>query len=137
MIIVPIYLEITLEGGHALPLDHCELAYDPKDPYAVTLTVRDDTHGSEVVWTMGRSLLAEGLARQSPPELCGDVTIWRCGPDDLHIVLDSPDGRAELHGEAEQADAFLMRTYLAVPFTHEMDGIDLDAELALIFGETA
>lgn len=133
MITVPIDLELTVSGGHALPLDDCELIYEPSDPYAVALIVRDDTHGVEQEWIFGRDLLTDGLARQLEPRY-GDVRIWRCTPGQVHITLDSPEGTAELHAAAEIVGKFLTLTYTAVPLEHEMQHIDIDRELAAILG---
>lgn len=136
MITLPIDLELICEHGHVTPCDDSYLIYDPADPYAVKLDIGDPTHGDSQLWMFGRDLLIDGLARQLEPRT-GDVRIWRCNSYQVHITLDSPEGTAELHADAGQIDAFLILTYAAVPLAHEMDGVDIDRELALIFGETA
>lgn len=137
MITLPIDLELIAPRGHVMPCDGSYLSYDPKDPYAVTMTVVDPLHGDTVVWMFARDLLTDGLARQLEPRTGSEVKIWRCNPLEMHITLSSPEGSCELHAEAEQIEAFLLLTYAAVPLEHEMDGIDMDAELASILGESA
>lgn len=135
MITLPIDLELILEHGHVRPLD-AYLDYDPDDPYAVTFEVVDDLHGTVHVWTFARDLLTDGLARVLEPRT-GDVRVWRCNPFEVHITLESPEGCCELHAVAEDIDAFLTLTYRAVPLEHEMEHVDMDRELASIFGEAA
>ncbi|MFJ4828435.1 SsgA family sporulation/cell division regulator [Streptomyces sp. NPDC088747] len=136
MITLPIDLELILERGHVRPLGACDLIYDPQDPYAVLLLIVDDLHGTEVAWLMARELFANGLGSQTEPR-AGDVRIWRCNELEMHIALESPEGRAELHAPAEDIAHFLELTYQAVPPGHEMDGVDIGAELAAMFGEAA
>lgn len=137
MITLPIDLELILPHGHVRPLEGSQLHYEPDDPYAVTLDVCEPTHGENIPWTMARDLLVDGLVRQLEPRCGGDVRIWRCDPVQVHITLESPEGTAELHAEAEQIEAFLLLTYAAVPLGHELDAVDMAAELAQIFGEAA
>lgn len=137
MLTLPIDLELICDRGHVVPCDGTYLSYDPRDPFAVTMTVVDPTHGDELEWMFARDLLSGGLLRLAEPISACDVRIWRCSPYQVHITLDSPEGRAELHAEAQQIEAFLSLTYQMVPPTHEMDGVDIDRELALIFGEAA
>ncbi|SOE25649.1 SsgA family sporulation/cell division regulator [Streptomyces sp. OK228] len=137
MITLPIDLELILGRGHVRPLEGSELIYEPDDPYAVVMVTRDEMHGTVQVWTFARDLLTDGLARQLEPRTGGDVRVWRCNPVEVHITLDSPDGRCELHAIADDIDQFLTLTYAAVPLCHEMDGVDMDRELAAIMGGTA
>lgn len=137
MITLPIDLELILERGHVRPLESCDLIYDPRDPFAVVLIVRDDLSGQEIEWTFSRDLLTDGLARQLEPRGGGDVRIWRCSRYEVHITLASPDGTADLHAEAEDIDQFLRLTYAAVPLAHELDHVDIGRELDAMFGEAA
>jgi len=54
----PVQLELIDASGAATPIE-AELRYDANDPFAVTTVFRTGT--SEVRWTFGRDLLAEGL----------------------------------------------------------------------------
>jgi hypothetical protein len=137
MIILPIDLEMILPHGHVRPLDGSSLAYDPADPYAVALVTYDETHDHSVTWVMARDLLAGGLTRVLEPRTGGDVRVWRCNPVEVHITLDGPEGRCELHAIAEDIGQFLTLAFAAVPFGSEMNGVDIDSELALITGEAA
>ena len=58
----PVHLELIDSSGAATPIE-AELRYDPADPYAVTTVFK--TGASQVRWTFGRELLAEGLYEPS------------------------------------------------------------------------
>ena len=66
----PVQLELIDSSGTATPIE-AELRYDATDPFAVTTVFM--TGHSEVRWTFGRELLAEGLYE---PAGDGDVHVW-------------------------------------------------------------
>lgn len=117
---------LTSEG--ALPL-RAELRYSADDPYAVE-TVFDAGGEQPVRWVFARDLLAEGLSR-AVGEL--DISVRPAlderGAAAVHILLDSPDGRALLEGSADDVRAFVAKTYEAVPAGQESDHLDVEAEL--------
>ena len=110
-----------------------ELAYDPLDPYAVTLTFHLAGDPS-VRWVFARDLLLDGLSGR-----CGEgdivvepvVGLDRDFPD-VRIRLRSPAGEAVLHSPALPLVAFLGRTDQALPLGREQAADDLDAELEQI-----
>ena len=68
-----------------------EFAYDPADPYAVTMKL--EARCGSVTWTFARDLLAEGVYE---PTGDGDVQVWPClsntGEAVVIVELCSPDG---------------------------------------------
>lgn len=101
------------------------LAYDPADPYAVTMTIYG--YDVEIEWRFARELLAAGLVR---PAGYGDVTVWPGNGYDVEIgiVLTSPDGQCLVELPRVKVTRFLHRTDDVVPFGEE--SMDFDAELA-------
>ncbi|MFI1408777.1 SsgA family sporulation/cell division regulator [Streptomyces sp. NPDC020707] len=136
MVTLPIDLELILPHGQVRELEDSYLHYEPSDPYAATLDVIDPCTNTLKIWTFARDLLTDGLCRTAEPTF-GDVKVWRCDPYQVHITLASPEGCAGLHAQADQIEKFLKLTYAVVPLEHEMDGVDMDRELASIFGEAA
>ncbi|MFE0101194.1 SsgA family sporulation/cell division regulator [Streptomyces sp. NPDC059009] len=134
MLSVPIDLEVILPHGHVAYADGSMLEYDPADPLAVTMAIADPLHGGVKPWIFARDVLADGLCCTREPG-DGDVRVWRCGPYEVHITLDSPEGTTEMHADPGQVDHFLTLSYLLVPLGHELDAVDAEAELdALLDG---
>ncbi|MGW6790015.1 SsgA family sporulation/cell division regulator [Streptomyces chartreusis] len=133
MITLPIDLELICGSGRKQ--FSAALIYDPADPYAVALDIALP-EGEKAVWMFGRDLLADGLKHQIGAGR-GDVIIWSCTDDALHISLRSDEGAAELHTDPADVDAFLELSYGMVERGHEMDAVDVDAELNEIFGTAA
>lgn len=103
------------------------LRYELADPYAVEATFR--AGDESISWVLGRDLLSDGLLRASGE---GDVRVWPTvddGTDVVMLQLTSPDGCALLAVGAEGLQAFLQRTYNAVPLGYEGDHIDIDAAI--------
>lgn len=112
------------EGGQAMTLD-AELAYEPADPYAVSVTFR--TSAGDVVWTFARDLLVQGL---NSPAGDGDVHVWPCldeaGRAIVIVELSSPDGELMVQIESRDAYRFVNRSLACVPLGSESDNLDLD-----------
>lgn len=118
-------LRLVTQGGSVhVP---AELSYDPADPYAVTATFRAD--GDAVAWTFSRDLLDEGLLA---PVGEGDVAIWPCSDDDgeaVCIALSSPFGQALLEAQRHEVEAFIVRSFNAVPRGTESELLDIDGAI--------
>lgn len=134
MITLPIDLELLHDEGRITSLE-ASLIYEPADPYAVTLDIALPD-GDKRTWLFGRTLLADGMAQRAGAG-GGDVVIWPCQNDELHITLRSPEGTADLHTVMDDVDSFLEMTYAAVPRGEELDAVDVDSELNEIFGTAA
>ncbi|MEV5813467.1 SsgA family sporulation/cell division regulator [Streptomyces mutabilis] len=89
----------------------------------------------EITWMFARELLADGHT-QLTGSGHGDVSVHRC-QDSVHIQLESPEGRADLHVHAKDVTAFLAVTNALVAPGTELDGVDIGRELAAMFGEAA
>jgi hypothetical protein len=129
-------LELIDTAGAVSPLE-TELAYDARDPFAVSATF--NTVAGQVRWTFGRDLLIEGLYE---PTGDGDVHVWPCmdnqGRPVVIIELCSPDGEALVQARAADMAAFVQRMTAAVAPGAEDDHVDVDAAIAAIFAaETA
>lgn len=110
-----------------------QLAYDPADPFAVTLTFHLPGD-APVSWVFGRELLLDGVSR---PAGDGDVRIEPIpGPDDsggdVRITLRSPEGDALLRSPAVPLIAFLGRTDRVLPMGQEHADEELERQLAEI-----
>lgn len=127
----PVALELIDTAGTATPIE-AELRYDPADPYAVTTVFK--TGSSQVRWTFGRELLAEGLYE---PAGDGDVHVWPCLDSSGHAVviieLCSPDGEALVQARTGDLQSFVERMNQAVARGAESDLVDIDAAIAAIF----
>lgn len=130
-----IYLPLDLEliADEIVPMK-AMLTYDTADPYAATLTVSQQSQDAE--WQFARDLLAEGFVSAHAAGY-GDVRIWLCSNDNIHILLRSPEGAADLHAQSKDIADFLSLAYALVPPGRELDKIDMDGELAEILGEAA
>ena len=129
-------LDLIDSTGAATPID-AELQYDPRDPYAVTTVFM--TGRSQVRWTFGRELLAEGLYEPSGD---GDVHVWPCLDSAGHAVviieLCSPDGEALVQAKTGDLRTFVDRMSQTVALGRESELVDVDAAIAAIFAaETA
>lgn len=126
----PVQLELIDASGAATPIE-AELRYDATDPYAVTTVFR--TGHSEVCWTFGRDLLAEGLYE---PAGDGDVHVWPCLDNQGHAVviieLCSPDGEALVQARTGDLRSFVDRMNKAVAPGGESELLDVDAAIAAI-----
>ena len=132
----PLALDLIDATGAATPIE-AELHYDPRDPYAVTTVFM--TGHSQVRWTFGRELLAEGLYEPSGD---GDVHVWPCLDADGHAVviieLCSPDGEALVQARTGDLSGFVDRMNKAVRPGTESEYIDVDgAILAILDAELA
>jgi hypothetical protein len=126
----PVQLELIDASGAATPIE-AELRYDATDPYALTTVFR--TGHSEVRWTFGRDLLAEGLYE---PAGDGDVHVWPCLDNQGHAVviieLCSPDGEALVQARTGDLRSFVDRMNKAVAPGTESQLLDVDAAIAAI-----
>jgi hypothetical protein len=126
----PVTLELIDSTGASAPLD-AELQYDPRDPYAVTMVFM--VGRSQVRWTFGRELLADGLYEPSGD---GDVHVWPCLDAEGHAVviieLCSPDGEALIQARTGDLSAFVERMGRVVAPGGESDHLDVDATIIAI-----
>ncbi|MGW2098654.1 SsgA family sporulation/cell division regulator [Streptomyces olivaceoviridis] len=102
----------------------CELSYDPRDPYAVTLIL--DSEGDHAVrWVFSRELLADGLTGSAGE---GDVTVWPEGQGTdgwfLWLKVGRDPHTAVFETAADPVAEWLLDTYRLVPEGHE----EVDAE---------
>ncbi|ATM24771.1 putative SsgG protein (plasmid) [Streptomyces alboflavus] len=103
--------------------------YTSTDPYAVDVFF-DITPHDVVQWTFARDLLNQGLSGSAG---MGDVKITPIGPHQdryLRFHLESSDGCALIEGPAAPIQAWLAKTFLAVPAGSEPTAMDIDGELA-------
>ncbi|GAB3588935.1 SsgA family sporulation/cell division regulator [Angustibacter peucedani] len=119
-------LKLVVPGDEGLLLT-ATLRYEVADPYAVEATFR--AGDESISWVLGRDLLSDGLLHECGD---GDVRVWPTtdgGTSVVMLQLSSPDGCALLAADAEGLQAFLARTYDAVPLGYEGDHIDVDAAI--------
>ena len=128
-------LELIDPTGGITPID-AELHYDPTDPYAVTTVFM--TGSTQVRWTFGRDLLAQGLYE---PTGDGDVHVWPCLDSDGHAVviieLCSPDGEALVQARTGDLSTFVDRMTKAVALGGESAHLDIDAAIFAILADAA
>jgi hypothetical protein len=124
----PLTLSVSAATGDADL--QAELRYDPSDPLAVALAIGVEC-AEPVVWVFGRELLADGINR---PTGEGDITIEPAtdGEHKLRITL-ATDCLATMTADRNTVIEFLVDAFTAVPSGCEMDGVDLDAEIAGLF----
>src|SRR3954451_18738859 len=124
-------LRLVAPGDEGLRLT-ATLRYRPVDPYAVEATFRA---GDEAIsWVLGRDLLSDGLQSECGD---GDVRVWPTVEDQRAVVmlqLTSPDGSALLAADAAGLEAFLSRTYDAVPLGYESEHLDVDRVITQLLG---
>ncbi len=110
-------------SGTVRQLD-AELAYDARDPFAVTMTFR--TRAGDVPWVFHRELLLAGI---SDPAGDGDVHIWPSldtqGRAVVVIELHSNSGSFVAQAHTPEVYRFLTKTLAMVPLGTEQ--IDVDA----------
>ena len=128
-------LELIDPTGGITPIE-AELHYDPTDPYAVTTVFM--TGSTQVRWTFGRDLLAQGLYE---PTGDGDVHVWPCLDSDGHAVviieLCSPDGEALVQARTGDLSTFVDRMTKAVALGGESAHLDIDAAIFAILADAA
>jgi hypothetical protein len=128
-------LELIDTTGAATPIE-AELHYDPRDPYAVTTVFM--TGSSQVRWTFGRDLLAQGIYE---PAGDGDVHVWPCldsaGRAVVILELCSPDGEALMQAKTGELSTFVERTSQVVEPGSESAHIDVDAAIDAILAAEA
>ena len=124
-------LRLVVPDAGTVPL-RVALRYGIDDPFAVTASFAGD--GMTIEWVFARDLLVGGLERPCGE---GDVRVWPswgAGHDLVLISLTSPDGQALLEGDAHVLRAFLARTLELVPVGGESEHVNVDSELAALFG---
>jgi hypothetical protein len=121
----------TVDGVSAQVLT--DLAYDPRDPFAVTLVFR--TQPRPVRWTFARQLLTDGLVE---PTGDGDVHVWSCLDDAglavAMVELSAPGGDVLVQFRAHDVVSFLDRTEALVPTGQESALLDIDAAITACLG---
>lgn len=119
---ITLNLVIGHEYGVPVPANFSYSAHDP-----LSVTAEFHAAGSTVQWVFARDLLHSGTMS---PVGDGDVTCWPAtvsGKKTICIALRSPSGQALLEAPAEQIDAFLQRSFDAVPEGTESAHLDIDA----------
>ncbi|MGW3121685.1 SsgA family sporulation/cell division regulator [Streptomyces sp. NPDC001107] len=130
MCMVTVRVSVPDEPPTPLP---AELHYEMSDPYAVRLSLGAPATRS-VDWVFARSLLTEGLHRQTGT---GDVLViprHGCHPNSVRIVLRSSGGAAMIDIAESAVAAFLRRTVSLVPPGTESVHIDIDRALTELTG---
>lgn len=125
----PTQVQVQLQarlGEHVLPVD---LAFNPRDPYAVTLAL--SSGASRVEWTFSRDLLVAG---RFEPVGQGDVEVWpsldREGNAVLVIELHTQGRSAFLQTSARGVHQFVEAMLASVPVGDESDHVDMDLLLS-------
>jgi Streptomyces sporulation and cell division protein, SsgA len=110
------------------------LRYEPDDPFAITAEFHTD-HAT-VTWRFARELLREGA---EAPAGQGDVQIWpeRLGAGPVSLKVTTQGGQALFTLPRRGVQAFLARTYAAVPAGTESQHFDAEALLAALTGDAA
>ena len=125
----PVTLLVSASSGEAEIA--AELRYDPSDPLAVALVIGVGC-AEPVVWIFARDLLQAGV---TGPSGQGDITIEPtdeiAGQRTLRITL-ATDCLATMLISSDLVVEFLVETYALVPSGCELDGIDLDSEIAAL-----
>lgn len=127
---VQVRLIATAPGPHAVP---AQLHYKPADPLAVRISFPPEISldGAAVDWAFARELLAEGLRA---PAGRGDVRIRPYGPERTVMEFHADEGVAMVQMKTADVRRFLERSYAAVPAGREQAHLDVDRELAELFG---
>ncbi len=115
-----ITLQLTGHTG-ALP---AVATYDDSDPFAMRIVFNGAS--SDVEWVFDRILLIDGLKISAGS---GDVQIWLEDAATAVIRLASPEGTAILRTSAAPLYTFVDRMIQLVPLGHELDRLDISAEL--------
>ncbi|MFJ6673226.1 SsgA family sporulation/cell division regulator [Actinosynnema sp. NPDC091369] len=128
----PIIIDTT--GAMGLTGVAVRLVYDPADPCAVVVRVRDWTVQRWVEWVFARDLLAEGLACREDGAGTGalDVVVTRINERNLKVrkvTRDRWPGWSEVVLITEVVARFLRATCALVPLGRER--IDFDVEALL------
>ena len=128
VVIENVELGLVDPQGEAASIES-DLAFDPSDPYAVTMVFR--TGVQEVRWTVARELLVAG---RFEPTGDGDVRVWPClSPDGRAVViieLCSHDGEVLVQADSRSVDTFITKMLKSVPDGQESAYINFDDELA-------
>jgi hypothetical protein len=127
----PLTLHVSAATGEADV--SAELRYDPNDPFAVSLAIGVDV-ARPVVWTFARDLLITGM---TAPAGEGDITIEpgaEIGTDgpQVRITL-ATDSIATMTASSARVVEFLVESLTEGPAGTEMDRVDVDRELDLLF----
>lgn len=134
---VDMTIQLVLLATEPVPAEPATLSaslrYAVRDPYAVTVHFPAGAASSPVTWTFDRELIARGLHASTGE---GDVRIWPAAdrPGATYIQLSAPAGRALFAGPSAVLQLFVDATTTIVPIGSEAEHIDVDAELAAVFG---
>jgi len=111
------------------------LAYDPADPYAVTVTFF--TPAAPITWVFGRELLDVGT---NQPAGEGDIVLWpSLDPDRRAVVIlefGEPEGAALMQVRTQDIHGFLRRTFSEVPRGQEPGRLDTHALIEALLDES-
>lgn len=107
---------------------------DESDPLAVHLVLQPPFE-DEVMWTLSRQLLMDGL-HSGIPVGYGEVKFRHQSPDILLMCLRNETGHADIKFKRAEVEAFLAETAEVVPVGDECLEPNLDEVLDEILAET-
>lgn len=125
-------MQVVLDDDSRVPV-HVELAFDARDPYAVSTTFR--TADGNVSWVFARDLMRDGLKK---PVGEGDIMIRPAHPSRGPVTvfsLSSPSGDARLEGNRHELYRFVQKTYEVVPEGHESQYLQVDRAIGELLAE--
>ncbi|WP_399083507.1 SsgA family sporulation/cell division regulator [Streptomyces sp. BBFR2] len=127
---VQVRLLATAPGPHTVP---AVLRYHPGDPLAVRMSFPPEISldGAAVDWAFARELLAEGVHGAAGR---GDVRVRPAGPERTVMEFHADEGVAMVQLRTADVRRFLARSYAAVPAGQEPAHLDVDRDLAALFG---
>jgi hypothetical protein len=105
-----------------------EFIYDTGDPYAVVMIPQARNGG--VPWTFSRDVLDEGIVTRQDGATAGDgdVLVSRISSERAQIILDNPNGHAEITVPVGDVLDFLEQAYARVQRGMEQQPVDWFAE---------
>jgi Streptomyces sporulation and cell division protein, SsgA len=122
-------------AGDVAPME-VEFSYDPRDPYAVSLSFV--TAEPSVRWTFGRDLLMEGMYEPSGD---GDVHVFpsveASGVAVVLLELVGPEGEALVKARTREVEPFVDDMCAMVPPSTESAHLHVDETIAAILGQGA
>ncbi len=117
-------MRLVVAGSEQTVKVNAVLDYAAHEPFSVRATFH--TMEGAVTWVFSRELLTQGV---NEPTGQGDIVMWPSHDDGkalLHVVLQSPNGRAEMQAPLSEVSEFLQRTNEVVKPGTEGDHLDLD-----------
>lgn len=125
-------MQVVLDDENRVSLP-ATLAYDARDPFAVSATFR--TGDGDITWVFARDLLRDGLVDCVGE---GDIVIRPAHPSRGSLVLltlSSPSGSARLEGDRTQLRSFIDDVFDALPAGEEWQYIQVDRVIDELLAE--